>query len=516
MHRLVRLAMAMFACLSLGATASTAAEIQTTHLGDAADFNVGDGLCDSDADTPNVDHDGIPSTPDLGQCTLRAAVQTANAEPGPDIIRLRSARYVLTIPGAGEDAALTGDLDITEDVTIDGGDDQLSLIDGRRLRDRVFDVRPGAELTFMQASMLSGRAPTPELEPGDGDAAGDGGCLRSRGPTTVREAFFFRCSTSTEGGCISANDDVTLEDVVFFRCTARVEGGCLAVAPGVDATLARVTGGVCRAPVGGGIATRGALSLRNGTFTLNRARAGGGLATLGAGSAVIRNSTIFRNASDNLNRDPAGGAVSVTSSIVSGAKTNCVGTITSGGGNLDSGTTCGFAGTNDQSSLDPLLLALELQGPVPTAALQENSPAIDHGLDAPEDCLDEGDARMRARATETDPEPDTITDAGAWEFDAGVSLQPTISTGPDTTATVGEAYSYDANATDPNGPGCNAAITFSLDDAAPGMTINSTTGVVSWTPTLLRNENVAIRATDASGLSRIQFYTIVVTAPPAP
>jgi hypothetical protein len=514
MHRFAPLA--VFACLSVGAAAASAVEIQTTHLGDAADLDPLDGHCDSSTD-PDVDHDGIPETPDLGQCTLRAAVQTANEEPGHDVIRLRSARYVLSIQGAGDDLALTGDLDITEDVTIDGGGYQVSLIDGKRLKDRIFDVRPGAQLTFMQASMLSGRAPAAALEPGDGDASGDGGCLRALGPATVREAFFFRCITPTEGGCISAHEDVTLNDVVFARCSAKVEGGGLAVAPGVNATLARVTGGVCRAPVGGGIATRGALSLRNGTFTLNRARVGGGIAAL-AGSTVIGKSTIHRNASDNLNRDAAAGAVTVTSSIVSGAKTNCIGTITSGGGNLDSGTTCGFAGTNDQQSSNPLLLPLALEGTVATAGLTEDSPAIDHGLDAPDDCFDAGDARGRARATSTSPAPPTLTDAGAYEFEAGTTLQPTIVTGPVTTATVGMAYSYNADATDPNGEegACDDFITFALDDAAPGMTIDATTGVVSWTPTFLRNENVTIRATDQSGLSRVQSYTIVVSAPPAP
>jgi hypothetical protein len=513
MHRFVRLA--TFACLSLVAAAAFAVEIQTTHLGDAADLDPTDGFCDSSTEA-NFDHDGLPETPLLGQCTLRAAVQTANAEPGPDLIRLRPARYVLAIPGANENVALTGDLDITEDVTIDGGGYQNTLIDGRRLRDRIFDVQPGAELTFTQASMLSGRAPKPELEPLDGDAAGDGGCLRSRGPTTLNEAFFFRCATTTDGGCLGAHADVSLTDVVFFRCSAKVEGGGLAVAPGVDATLERVTGGVCRAATGGAVATRGALSLRNGTFTLNRARVGGGIATLGAGSALVRNSSIFRNATDNLNRDPASGAFSVTSSIVSGSKANCVGAIASGGGNLDSGATCGFAGTNDQQNVNPLLRPLELQGLIATAPLEEGSPAIDHGLDAPSDCFDAGDARMRARASEVVPEPDTITDSGAYEFEAGVSLQPTIITGPNTTATVGAPYTYDADATDPNGPACSASVTFSLEDGPEGMTIDSNTGVVSWTPTLLRNENVTIRATDSSGLSRFQSYTILVSAPPAP
>jgi hypothetical protein len=216
MHRFAR--PVAFAWLSLGAIGAiplSAAEIQTTHLADAPDLNLADGVCDS-SDEANVDHDGDPATPLRGQCTLRAAVQTANANPGPDVIRLRSERYVLALAGPGEDAAVTGDLDITSDVTIDGGGYTNSLIDARRLRDRAFDVRPGGQLTFQEASMLSGKAPKPELEPDDSpDTAGDGGCLRAGGPTSVREAFFFRCQTTTDGGCLSATDDVTLSDAIF-------------------------------------------------------------------------------------------------------------------------------------------------------------------------------------------------------------------------------------------------------------------------------------------------------------
>ncbi|MCB1560023.1 MAG: hypothetical protein KDI75_02810, partial [Xanthomonadales bacterium] len=51
-------------------------------------------------------------------CTLRAAVMEANANPGPDLIILPgNATITLNISGTGNSAA-TGDLDITESVTI--------------------------------------------------------------------------------------------------------------------------------------------------------------------------------------------------------------------------------------------------------------------------------------------------------------------------------------------------------------------------------------------------------------
>ncbi len=47
-------------------------------------------------------------------CTLRAAIQNANASPGADVINLAAGTYTLTIPGVGENAAAAGDLDITQ------------------------------------------------------------------------------------------------------------------------------------------------------------------------------------------------------------------------------------------------------------------------------------------------------------------------------------------------------------------------------------------------------------------
>ena len=51
-------------------------------------------------------------------CSLREAIIASNGTPGADTIHLPSGVYTLSIPGAGEDAAATGDLDIASEVTI--------------------------------------------------------------------------------------------------------------------------------------------------------------------------------------------------------------------------------------------------------------------------------------------------------------------------------------------------------------------------------------------------------------
>jgi CSLREA domain-containing protein len=80
---------------------------QTTIAGGGGTFVVtkttdtADGTCDAD-------------------CSLREAIIAANGQSGTDTIILSAGTYDLSILGAGENAAATGDLDVTESITIDG------------------------------------------------------------------------------------------------------------------------------------------------------------------------------------------------------------------------------------------------------------------------------------------------------------------------------------------------------------------------------------------------------------
>ena len=72
-------------------------------------------------------------------CSLREAVIAANNTAGPDIISLPAGVFLLEQLGADEDSALTGDLDITDEVTIQGVGKETTIIDANGL-DRVFDI----------------------------------------------------------------------------------------------------------------------------------------------------------------------------------------------------------------------------------------------------------------------------------------------------------------------------------------------------------------------------------------
>jgi len=119
-----RLLLALASLALMGhANGTMAANFTVDSTADAVDARPGDGACATLA----------------GQCTLRAAIQEANARPGADSISVPPGAYVLAIPGAGEDASATGDLDITDDLTITGSGAGNTIVDGGRL-DRVFHV----------------------------------------------------------------------------------------------------------------------------------------------------------------------------------------------------------------------------------------------------------------------------------------------------------------------------------------------------------------------------------------
>ena len=82
---------------------------------------------------------------------------------------------------------------------------------------------------------------------------------------------------------------------------------------------------------------------------------------------------------------------------------------------------------------------------------------------------------------------------------------PVIESEAITTAKEGAVYTYDVEATDPNGD----ILTYSLTTSPNGMAINSATGVISWTPTTAGNFEVTVKVSDGSK-SETQSFTIVV------
>jgi hypothetical protein len=70
----------------------------------------------------------LDAVPD--DCSLRGAVIRANASLGGDTIVVPAGTYVLTRLGSNEDEADTGDLDVTNPLTITGAGAASTVIDG--------------------------------------------------------------------------------------------------------------------------------------------------------------------------------------------------------------------------------------------------------------------------------------------------------------------------------------------------------------------------------------------------
>ena len=96
-------------------------------------------------------------TCDVSDCSLREAITAANAAGGHQSIDLPAGTYTLTRTGSGEDGNVWGDLDITDDVTINGAGAETTIIDGNGT-DRVLHVFSSATVVVGDVTIRNGKA----------------------------------------------------------------------------------------------------------------------------------------------------------------------------------------------------------------------------------------------------------------------------------------------------------------------------------------------------------------------
>ena len=137
--------------------------------------------------------DGVCATAS-GTCSLRAAIQEANALAGADTVTLPAGLYPLTLNGSGENAATTGDLDITDALRIDGAGAGSTTIDASSLtpRDRVFDVL-GVTATLRRLAITGGQAST------------GGGLANDNGIVTLQQVLVDDNTATGMGGGVRNN-----------------------------------------------------------------------------------------------------------------------------------------------------------------------------------------------------------------------------------------------------------------------------------------------------------------------
>jgi CSLREA domain-containing protein len=268
---------------------------------DLVDINPGDGVCHTGAGTPT--------------CTLRAAIQEANALGGANEIILPPNNYVLM---------LASELVIIGNLTITGGGAATTIIDGNR------SIRPNSGvLNIGGAAVVTGATVNitgVTIRNGQRDAGFGGGIHNELFSVLTLTNSTVSVNSSRNGGGIFNVGTLTLVNSTVSGNDA---------VGGSDAS-------------GGGIWNFKTLTLVNSTVSGNNAsrntaigdNGGGGIYNFG--TLTLTNSTVSKNTTNGIGGGIFSemGALTLTNSTVSGNSA-----FASGGGIYNSGSTSVFNGT---------------------------------------------------------------------------------------------------------------------------------------------------------------------------
>ena len=374
--------------------------------------------------------DSVAETSVAGEITLRAAVMESNAYPGSDTIILPSGTYVLSLAGAGEDRAVSGDLDIAHiagSLTIRGAGATSTVIDADGL-DRVFEIFAGSTVRFEDLTITGGYT------------ADYGGGIANRGVLVLDRVTVAGNVSEGQSGAGIFNYSVldVYESTISSNHLPSSSGGGAGIGNYYYSSLTVSSStifGNTSSYYAGGIMTAagGTFGMTNSTVSGNTSeRSGAGLFL--NGSVTIVNSTITANESTGSSFGTGGGiyanaaSVSLMNTLVAGnsaaaGSLDVTGGFSSQGGNLigDGTGASGFShGVNgDQigtgsSPIDPLLGPLaDNGGMTATHALLTGSPAIDAGLNANAPAVDQ---RENPRPVDGNGDGTLIVDVGAVEY----------------------------------------------------------------------------------------------------
>jgi hypothetical protein len=397
-----------------------------------------------------------------GTCTLRAAIEEANATAAPlTCIQVPAGVYELTIPAGvpvggsvvipEEDDAAMGDLDITTPICIKGVDRNEVIIRGGGEVGRPFHVHESAQSTAYPgvwleqfsidgsyapahtgASLVNDTTAQPECNSGEDDCSG--GAIRNEGWLTLVSITVSANASNGQGnGILNTNTGDLRIFAGFIKDNVDLLGH------------------------GGGILNAGDLTVRYSTFYNNDTDSGGGAISNMGGTVEAANVTFAENTTahwgstiDNSSQGvvnlyftticdamtPTGNngaaiytsdaTVNIKSSVITqatgyagpGCRTNGTGVINTVGNNLSTDASCaGFTQTNVAA---PLVQSLPTglvtpNFPTWTCDLLAGSPAIDTATD----CWDIGNVNLVDADQRDVDRPQPIggaCDLGAFEY----------------------------------------------------------------------------------------------------
>ncbi|MDH5727817.1 MAG: CSLREA domain-containing protein [Gammaproteobacteria bacterium] len=250
--------------------------ITVTTTSDEVDENIEDGICK------------IAST---GECSLRAAVQQANYLGGMDTIEIPAGTYFLSGPSK-EDAALSGDLDILDDVKIVGAEHALVIIDGQN-NDRIFDVNEVRYFELENVTLLNGNA-----------VNGNGGAIQinnlKQNTQFVNESKITKVTlrknqaAAARGGAIyqGLGTHLSLDSVQLVENTSTLGGGIYSADGNLNIQNSLIENNTASS-LGAGIHSQNYLNIQSSQIKNNQASSGGGIYARGV--IYVANSIVSGN-----------------------------------------------------------------------------------------------------------------------------------------------------------------------------------------------------------------------------
>lgn len=260
-------------------------------------------------------------------CSLREAVIAANASPGLDLVKVPAGHYLLVLTGPSEESDQYRDLELRDDLHIQGAGSSRTLIDGggwtRVLQVDTFNNGISATLTGL--TIANGFHPF-------------GGGIVNTGTLSLRDSVVADNLGYNGGGILNAGT-LRLERTTLERNRAQAGqadtgyGGGLWNGAGASAQILRSTVRDNDADFnGGGINSHGTLDIQESVLSGNAAGAIGGAAD-SVGTLTVSGSTLSGNSAND------GGAIATQggTGMVSGSTftaNQATGTDLGGGGAL--------------------------------------------------------------------------------------------------------------------------------------------------------------------------------------
>lgn len=252
-HRVVSLGFltCLFVCLIVlfaGGLPAHAATFTVNLPTDAGDLIAGDGACDSSATAGD-------------QCTLRAAIQEANALAGADVISVPVGTYILT--------PTLGILNVTSDMLINGVLSTTTIVDG--------SSNSGNGVFLVSVSGVTPTVTISNLTIRNGLYGFDGG------------------GVNNNGGNLTLSNMRVISNVTYFSGGGIANFGTMTVTQSAILSNTADLGG----DYGGGIYNTGKLTLINSEVSNNAEfdpfAGGGGIYSTASGKLIITNTTVMSN-----------------------------------------------------------------------------------------------------------------------------------------------------------------------------------------------------------------------------